>query len=769
MPQHIKVLIADDNPLDSELLLRQLRRADFDVESTRVDNEVDFTAALTTPYDLILSDYAMGQFNGMRALEIVKQHGLDTPFILISGTIGEDLAVEAIKRGAADYLLKDRLTRLGSAITHALTEGALRRERKKSETALWASESRYRVLVEQASDGIFTVGTDGRYIDVNASGLEMLGYTREEFLTRSLGEMIAPEQLSRLGEEVGRLRRGERRVSEWMIRKRDGTWIEVEISARSLPDGKLLGMVRDLTERRRSESELRESNERLQQIADNIDEVFWITDVTKRVVIFVSKAYEKIWGRSRESLYAAPVHWIETIHPDDRARVAEALGKQAGGGYHEIYRVIRPDGSMRWIRDQAVPIKDSEGRVYRIVGTAEDITDWRKLEDQFRQAQKLEAIGTLAGGIAHDFNNILSAIIGYIELSKLTLKGSNKQAGDYLDNVLQGAHRAAALVRQILAFSRQQEQQRVTVQLRHVVAEPVKLLRATIPATIEFDVNLATNLPVVQADPTQVHQIVMNLCTNAAHAMKDRPGKLSVRLEKFLMDARQTGAPPGLRPGLYVKLTVADSGTGMDRATLERIFEPFFTTKKPGEGTGLGLSVVHGIMQSHEGEVAVHSTPGLGTTFELYFPAEGTGAVETERVVEESPMRGDGQRILFVDDEKTLALLGQSILETLGYQATPCADVNEAIRYFQADPFAFDMVVTDLAMPGMTGTDLAGQLLKIRPDLPIILTTGFTAKLTPESVRSFGIRELLLKPFTLRTLGSAVYRVLAKQRSSSLG
>lgn len=765
MSKTLKILFAEDNPIDAELVLRQLRRDGFTVEVTRVDNEEAFSAGIHDGLDLILSDYDLGTFNGLRALEILKERGLDVPFILISGTIGEDLAVEAIKMGASDYLLKDRLVRLGTAVTQSIMEGRLRRERRQAEVALAVSESRYRLLVEQASDGIFTVSTEGRYTDVNARGLEMVKYGRDEFLKLYLGDLIAKEDEPRLMEEITALRSGETRVSDFKIRRSDGSWFSAEISARALPDGQLLGIVRDLTERRRSEQALRESEERFRQLAENINEVFLMTDPIGGEVLYVSPAYQTIWGRSPESLRNWPSDWLEAVYTEDRDRVAGAIDLQMGGGYHEIYRILRPDGSFRWVRDRAFPIKNAEGKVYRVVSTAEDITEWRKLEEQFRQAQKLEAIGTLAGGIAHDFNNILGAIIGYIELTKLTLKG-NPVAHQYLDMVLQGAQRAAALVRQILAFSRQQEHERLTVQLRHIVAEPIKLLRATIPAMIEFDVTLSNDLPTVQADPTQVHQVVMNLCTNAAHAMRNRPGRLGVKLEKFLMDARQpevVGAR--LKPGLYVRLTVSDSGCGMDRSTLERIFEPFFTTKAPGEGTGLGLSVVHGIMQSHDGAITVQSQPGEGTTFHLFFPADG-GVIQENKPPEKLEIpRGNGERVLFIDDEAALAQLGRSILDELGYRSTAVSDVTEALARVSADPHAFDLVITDLSMPGMIGSDLAAEFMRIRPDLPIILMTGYSANLTRDAVREMGIRELLLKPFNFRSLGAAVQRVLSAKGS----
>ncbi|HKB56832.1 MAG TPA: response regulator, partial [Lacunisphaera sp.] len=615
MPQPLKVLIVEDNPVDAELVLRELRRLGFAPEWQRVDTEPAFIEQLRAGLDLILSDYEMPQFGGLRALELLKQSGLEVPFIIVSGTIGEDTAVEAMKLGASDYLLKDRLARLGQAVNQVLEQSRSRRERKVAAAAA------------------------------------------------------------------------------------------------------------------------RESEERFRQVVENINEVFWMTDMDKNQMLYISPAYEKIWGRTCESLYQAPRNWVEAIYPEDReAMVAAMLTKQIRGDYDETFRIMRPDGSIRWIHDKAFPIRDQAGRVYRVVGTAEDITEHHQMEAQFRQAQKMEAIGTLAGGIAHDFNNILGAIIGYAELTKMKLK-DNPSASEYLGSLLQGAHRAAALVRQILAFSRQQQQQRSLVQLRHLVVEPLNLLRATIPSTIVFEAVLASDLPAVLADATQVHQVVMNLCTNAWHAMKDRPGRLEVRLDRFDVDAHLAQGNPNLHVGPYVRLTVSDTGHGMDRATMERIFEPFFTTKPLGEGTGLGLSAVHGIMKSHDGAVTVYSQPGEGTTFHLYFPAQDA---EADKVVDpaiEVP-RGRGESVLFVDDEKPLALLGRAMLEELGYTVTICNNPTEALSIVREKPAKFALVITDLTMPVMTGADLAVQLREIRTDLPVILTTGYTASLTPERIKA---------------------------------
>jgi signal transduction histidine kinase/ActR/RegA family two-component response regulator len=432
------------------------------------------------------------------------------------------------------------------------------------------------------------------------------------------------------------------------------------------------------------------------------------------------------------------------------------------GSFDQIYRIARPDGSECWIHDRGRPIYDAEGKICRLVGIAADVTKEHKLEEQFRQAQKMEAIGTLAGGIAHDFNNILTAISGYTELA-ITASADNPKARGFLDSIAQAGARAADLVRQILTFSRQQEQQLRPIQLREVVEEALKLLRSTIPATIQFKTSYDPQVPTVLADASQIHQVLLNLGTNAWHAMRDQAGCLEVRLESFEVDIHLAEVQPRLRPGRYLRLSISDTGKGMARSTVDRIFEPFFTTKAPGEGTGLGLSVVHGIMQSHGGSIIVYSQPGAGTVFHLYFPAY-LGKDSKASLPADPVPRGGGARILYVDDEEPLARLGQMNLERLDYSVEVQTNVVKALALVQANPNRYDLVITDYSMPGMTGIDFAARLLKLRADFPIILTTGYAANLTAERVGALGIRGLLLKPHTGHALGLAVHRALAREK-----
>ena len=502
------------------------------------------------------------------------------------------------------------------------------------------------------------------------------------------------------------------------------------------------------------------SDERFRELAESINEVFWVTDGGERL-LYVSPGYERIWGRPCEELYADPASWIAAVHPADRERVAAGLTGGNPQPAEREFRIIRPDGSIRWIRDKAVagPGGNTKGRR---VGLFEDISDQKRMEEQVRQSQKMDAIGTLAGGIAHDFNNILSVISGYTELLRMGLPKDSPFAG-HVVSIGMASTRAARLVRQILTFSRRDEVQREQVELPAIVDEALRFLRATLPATIQVTKSYGGVTAAVMADPTQVHQVLLNLGTNAWHAMKETHGRLAFAVEDTQLPAGPAAQRLGLQPGRYVRISVSDSGCGMDQATLARIFEPYFTTKPLGEGTGLGLAVVHGIMRSHDGAVSARSQPGEGTTFDLYFPALA-GAVSAAAAPSPGIVRGHGERILLVDDEESIVAVAQYMLAQLNYSVEATTSPGNALEILRGRPNEFDLVITDLAMPAMTGIELARQISKLCPELPVILTTGFPGPLTLTELRAKGISDLLQKPPTVETLGEAIRKALESRR-----
>ncbi len=510
--------------------------------------------------------------------------------------------------------------------------------------------------------------------------------------------------------------------------------------------------LKDITERKQAEEALRDSERRYRILFESAGDAIFIHDLKGRFLELNRVACDSL-GYSREELSQMTSMEIDT--PEYAAQIPEKIKELQQCG-HIIFETayVRRDGTI-------IPIEASS-RIIDYAGApavltiARNISERKRFEKQLVQAQKMAAIGTLAGGIAHDFNNMLTAIIGYTELAREKVpEGSRVQAD--LQEVFKAGMRAKDLVQQILIFSRQSKQEQKPLQMDSIVKEGLKLLRASIPTTVEIRPNIERECGMVLGDPTQIYQVLVNLCTNAAHAMGGKGGVLEVSLMNVDLDAA-TAQHLDLRHGPYVELTVSDTGHGMDRAVMERIFDPYFTTKGPGEGTGMGLAVVHGIVKSHGGAIAVDSEPGKGTTFHVYFPRiEGYGALETE-VVASIPT--GSERILFVDDEKPLVDMVKQMLESLGYQVVVRTSSVEALEAFRARPDKFDLVITDQTMPNMTGEILARELLRIRPDIPIILCTGYSELITGEKARAVGIRELVMKPIVKSEIARIIRSVL---------
>ena len=396
----------------------------------------------------------------------------------------------------------------------------------------------------------------------------------------------------------------------------------------------------------------------------------------------------------------------------------------------------------------------------RLYGELENqLEDAKQMQKTLARAEKFEALGQMAAGIAHDFNNILGAIMGYAEIAQYDIPEDN-HAKQSIEQVLKASHRAKDLVEQILAFSRQSEQERVPVQVHQIVQEVLKLLRASMPTTIEIRQNIDAKGGAILADPTQIHQILMNLSTNAHHVMRDKGGILEVSISTLELDGNALAIYPNLIPGPYLKLSISDTGDGMDPSTLEQIFDPYFTTKEKGVGTGMGLAVVHGIVKSHGGAITVSSETGKGTTFDMLFPRIQK-AIEHEAEVFE-PLPLGNERILFVDDEKALVDVGKQMLERLGYQVFTRTSSIEALEAFRADPHKFDLIVTDMTMPNMTGDVLAEKIMAIRPDIPIMLCTGFSERITRENAKKKGIREFAMKPLVMNKLAKTIRKVLGQ-------
>jgi two-component system, cell cycle sensor histidine kinase and response regulator CckA len=1139
MTTPLNILIVEDSQDDADLIVAELRRAGFAPNWKRVELEADFLAEIKKLPDIILSDYSMPQFSGLRAAELLQQSGFNIPFILISGTVGEDVAVEAMKHGATDYLLKDRIARLGVAVEHALEQKRLREERQRAEASL----NLFRTLVDRSSDGIEVIdpGT-GRFLDVNETACQRLGYTREELLALrvpdidpvgvtfdswaknvqeirqagfkiiagqhrrkdgstfpveinvryvtlerdyliaavrditerkkleaevvmreqrlnafftaapaglalldrqlrfvqinetvakvnglsvknhlgktvrevlpelastvepllqqvlatgepklnievagetpsqpgvlrhwlesffpTLGEDGKPEGVGAIFVEITERKLADEKVRQlshaveqspvsvvitdikgnieyvnrkfteltgysavevfgknsrilksgempaetyqqlWKTISKGGTWSgefhnrkkngelyweSASISPISDDDGKpthYVAVKEDMTERRRAENALRESEERFRQVAENINEVFWMTDPTMHEIIYVSPAYEKIWGRSCESLYASPRDWLEAIHSEDREPIIKAAAEMQTSGLYDVeYRIIRPDKKVCWIHDRAFPVRNAAGEFYRIVGTAEDITerklaesalrtseerfrlvtenasdlisvinnegvirfqspsverilgykpeDWfnrnafefvhpedvpvataalqrkvnepdrppilvdfrmrhhdgswrimqvigqsipnqknegfivlnsrditenRKLEEQFRQSQKMEAFGQLAGGVAHDFNNILAVIQMQAGMLRMEQDLSQNQT-DYATEIEKASQRAADLTRQLLLFSRRQTLQPHNIDLNDIVANITKMLRRILREDIQMHFKHASQPLFIYADAGMMDQVLLNLTVNCRDAMP-KGGDMFIETSIVEFDELAVAQSYKARPGAFICLSVSDTGCGISPENLPRIFEPFFTTKDVGKGTGLGLATVFGIVQQHQGWINVYSELGHGTAFRIYLPVALQTADKQSLPPALESVRGGDETILLVEDDLSLRVSVRNALLRLGYQVLEARTGVDALEVWNQNREKIDLLFTDMVMPdGMTGKELAGKLLQSNPKLKVIHTSGYSADVASRDIPLDEGVNFLAKPFETLKLAQTVRACLDK-------
>ncbi|GAB4336886.1 MAG: hypothetical protein Kow0089_07580 [Desulfobulbaceae bacterium] len=557
------------------------------------------------------------------------------------------------------------------------------------------------------------------------------------------------------------------------IPKRDPDWnVEGWFELFSYPlmdegSGELVGVieyVRNVTERKKAEDELRASEKLYRLLVDTIPH--GIQEIDREGVIrFANRAFHRIYGYENGELIGKPVFMLSRNEEEGRRlkRYVRFLLEEQPEPSPWTGKGRRKDGRLVDIQVDWTYKKDEQGEVTGIISIITDITDRKQQEEKLRQSQKMEAIGTLAGGIAHDFNNILASIMGYTELTYRMLPVESPWR-DNLSEVLAASCRARDLVKQILAFSRRSDREVRPMVLQPIVKEALRLIRSTLPATIDIRQRIDKQCPPVNVDPTEMHQVIMNLCTNAYHAMGEKGGVLEVALDSVTLghDRRAGDGVTDLPAGEYIRLKVSDTGEGMSPETCKRIFEPYFTTKEQGKGTGLGLSVVHGIISGHGGRISVESVPTEGSTFSIYLPAaQGVPQVEQSKMA--GLASGKGERILLVDDEEVVSGVMGMTLEMLGYRVTTCMDGTEALRSFRDDPDSFDLVISDQVMPGLLGEDLARKILDLRPRVPIILVSGYSPTMNREKALSMGIREFLLKPVEMDKMADIVRRILDKE------
>jgi PAS domain S-box-containing protein len=630
-------------------------------------------------------------------------------------------------------------------------------ERRETE-----KEPRFEAIFKAEPECVKVLDRTGRILQMNPAGLDILeANSSDQVIGRPMFDFVVPSQHDEVRQCFSKVLRRESVTCAFEViglhggrHLMESHMVAMQVNGDPL---EVLAVTRDITKERRVEEALKASEERFRLIVENSNDL--IAELTlEGYFVYASPAFKAALGFEPRRIVSSNLRaWV---HPDELRLISKLFETK---GAATTFRVQNAKAEWRWMEASSRRFQDSNGHE-RVTLIMRDVTQRIEskaakaiMEARLQQAQKMEALGTLAGGIAHDFNNILAAIIGYAELAKMTVP-EDHPAIEAIHEVLNASSRATDLVRQILTFSRQQEHERKVIQLTPIVCEVSKLLRAALPASIEIQTIIAQGLPNVLADPSQIHQVLMNLGTNAAHAMRKQGGVLEIVVGKVAVSEGSARTVIGLNPGNYLRLVVRDTGDGMAPEIMQRIFEPFFTTKPAGEGTGLGLSVVHGIVKAHDGAISVASKPGMGSSFEIFLPAVEEG--EMNGVGGRDIPKGDGEKILYVDDEPALCRLVEHSLARCGYKGVTRADPVEALKLFLEDPFSFSAVITDFTMPKMSGLELVSEIHKVVPQLAVVITTGFTGSVDVEAVKLSGVVEVLAKPFTMQRLAECLHRVV---------
>ncbi len=645
MTRAIRILHLEDSSRDAAMIQDRLELEGVRCTIVVVHNKAGFEAALARePFDLVLSDYNLPDYDGTAAIKQAREQQPDTPVIVISGSLHEEEAVRCLHLGATDYLFKERLDRLPSAVIRAIQDADERRRRREAEAKWRESEARFRQLAEQS------------------------------------------------------------------------------------------------------------------------DQCFWFLALNPDRFLYVSPAVERIWGRPAEAFYQDPGLWFKAIHADDSPGIGRqwAAALESGKPFVLEFRVVCPDGTVRRVVDRGTSIVDDTGRVTMVSGVVSDVTERRLLEEQFRQAQKMESVGQLAGGIAHDFNNLLTVINGMAELA-VSQVAEGGQLHDDLQEIRRAGERAAALTSQLLAFSRKQILAPTAVNLNSIVAGIESMLQRLLGEDIALVVVPNDSLGIVKADPGQIEQVIANLAVNARDAMP-HGGQLTIETNNVELDAEYARLHGGtLRPGSYVMLAVTDSGMGMDDVTRARIFEPFFTTKDPGKGTGLGLSTVYGIVKQSDGFIWVYSEVGKGTAFRIYLPRVADAVRDSTPAPPVTSARGS-ETLLLAEDVEGLRLLAIRILEGAGYKVLTAANGEEALAVLERHTEPVHLLITDVVMPGMSGRMLAERFEITHPGIKVLYMSGYTDDVIVRHGLVDNGSAFLAKPFSAAQLTRKVREVLDSTR-----
>lgn len=794
-----RILLAEDQNDNRAVLRGVLEEHGFEVAEVS-DGIAALQALKEAPFDALITDILMPGMDGYRLCHEIRHHPRlrSLPIIVYTATYTSESDEKLSLDLGADRFLRKPATgpelirtlrellgdsrRITPTVTCGLGElGAMYQysqglvdklegrslELEKQAVALRASELRSRQVFNAANDAMFLVTLDGqgqpdRVVDANDAASELLGYTFEELLGRSVHELqVARAEEPTIAALSDRLSREKRLVFERTLLSKDGRHIPAELSVRSFPADvgqMVIAAARDITERKKAEDAQRRNAQQLRDILDSLFAFVGLLSLDG-TLLEVNRAALEAAGVKREVVVG--VNFPETYwwshSPDVQAQLKDAVARAARGEFIRYDVALRVAGGREMIVDFALsPLREEGGKLSQLVATAVDITERKKLEQQFLRAQRMEAIGTLASGVAHDLNNILAPMLMGAGLLKNKLTSEREQR--ILNIIESGAQRGAGIIRQLLTFSRGTEGARNPVQLRHVINDMVHLAQETFPRNLELARMVPADLWSVKADPTQLHQVLMNLCVNARDAMPNG-GKLTLSAENVRLSEAQAKLNPQAKPGPYVVLTVSDTGEGIPQGIIERIFDPFFTTKPEGKGTGLGLSTVLAITKNHGGFVTVYSEPGKGSVFKVYLPATVTPETSVAAETSDAP-RGNGELLLLVDDEAGLREATRLVLEENGYRVLTATNGEEGVREFLTRRDDVRAVVTDMMMPVMSGVDMIRTIRLVAERLPIVAMSGMDETDRRNELAAMGVGEILVKPCEPRLLLRALHAEL---------
>ena len=763
MPTLARILIVEDVATDADLIEREIRRAGIGCATRRVDTEDAVREALRSfAPDLVLTDHSMPRLSARDTLRLVHQETPDTPVIIVTGSLNEEIAAEYIKAGATDYVVKHHLERLGPAVQRALDLRRAREEQAQAEEARRQGEERFRALIEHGADAIALLGADGALLFLSHSAEKLFGFTPRELVGRSAFELLHPDDVpglqGLLADLVGRP--GAPVTIEVRLLHRDASWRAVEAVLVNRLGEPAVGAVvvnfRDVSERKQAEQALRDSEEQYRSLVQGVRDVIFALS-PDGIIASLNPAFETITGSPRSAWLGKPFDGL--VHAEDLPLALELLGRVVRGEPRPTaqFRIHTSKGDYRVVEFSATAqLRDD--RLIGILGIGRDVTERVQLEQQLRQAQKMEAVGRLAGGIAHDFNNILTAITGYADLLLEDLAAKDPRRQD-AEEIRKASDRAAGLTRQLLAFSRQQVLQPRVVDLNALVSELEKMLRRLLGEDVTLATALAPTLGRVRTDPGQLEQVIMNLAVNARDAMPTG-GRLTIETADVEFDAAFAGDHYPAQPGEYVMLAVTDTGSGMDAETQVHLFEPFFTTKEKGKGTGLGLATVYGIVKQSGGFIWVYSELGVGSTFKIYLPRVEAAAEPPSSRAAPAPVARGTETVLVAEDEAPVRAVARQTLERYGYRVLEAPSAEAALDVAQRYSGPIHLLLTDVIMPGLSGRDLAVRLATLRPETRVIYMSGYT----DDAITRHGVLEpgfvFVQKPFTPDRLARAVREVL---------